>query len=252
MKNHSRIGNGEKGFSLIEMAVATLLFTIIAGVGFSLLAVSQQRYQMEKNYMNSFQQANIAMDQIVRDVHSAGYPPTNSFMTTVATANQAKVANAFAWSPSYPGTPCTVGACTSPGSYDLLTESDLGTGSGVQWIRYKLVGNNLMRGTATKVAGTDPVTATDPNLTVYLENVMNNPTSAQMAALKGFYPAMFPGNAAIPVFSYTYDSGTLSQPANIREVNITLIVQASTPDPRTKVLKVVTLTGQAARVNPNK
>jgi len=30
----------------------------------------------------------------------------------------------------------------------------------------------------------------------------------------------------VPVFTYTYDTGAAAQPANIREVNITLIVQS--------------------------
>lgn len=251
MKDLVRLRNhGERGFSLIELMIATFLFIAIAGVVFTLMGISLQRYQVEKDYLNSFQQANVAMDQIARDVHSAGYPPVNSFMTTVAAANPTKVATPFAWSPNYPTTPCIVGTCTSPSAYDLITESDSGNGNGVQWIRYQLVGTTLMRGVADK-SGTDPVAATDPTMVPYLENVMNNCTAAQMAALQASYPAMFPGNAAVPVFSYTYDFGPTSQPPNIREVNVTLIVQSPRPDPRTNKLRVVTLTGQAIRINPN-
>jgi type II secretory pathway pseudopilin PulG len=238
------------GFSLIELMIATLLFTLIMGVVFTLLGVSMQRYQVEKDYLNAFQQANVAMDQITRDVHSAGYPPANSFMTPVAAANPTKVATPFAWMPNYPATPCTVGVCTSPGSYDLITESDPGNGNGVQWIRYSLAGTTLMRGVVSKT-NIDPITATAPTMVPYLENVMNNPTAAQMAALQASYPGMFPGNAAVPVFTYTYDGGTASQPPNIRQVNITLIVEDPRPDPQTQKLRFVTLTGQATRINPN-
>jgi prepilin-type N-terminal cleavage/methylation domain-containing protein len=249
MSGHST-SRTERGFSLVELMIATLLFTTIAGITFALLGVSLKRYQVEKDYLNSFQQANVAMDQISRDVHSAGYPPANSFMTATAAANPAKVATPFAWSPTYPAAPCTVGAtCTAPGAYELITESD--TGNGVQWVRYSLQGTTLMRGVANKVAGTDPVTATAPTLVPYLDNVMNNPTAAQMTYLKASYPAMFPGNTAVPVFTYTYDTGTAAQPANIREVNVTLIVESPRPDPQNNRLRVVTLTGQALRINPN-
>ncbi len=241
----------ERGFSLIELMIATLLFTTIAGITFALLGVSLKRYQTEKDYLNSFQQANVAMDQIARDVHSAGYPPANSFTTAAAALNPTKVATPFAWMPAYPIAPCVVGAtCTSPGFYDLITEADLGDGNGVQWIRYVLQGTTLMRGVARK-NGTDPVATTALNLIPYLDNVMNNPTAAQMAFLKTTYPAMFPGNAAVPVFTYTYDTGAAPQPTNIREVNITLIVQSPRPDPQNNRLRVVTLTGQALRINPN-
>lgn len=240
----------ERGFSLLELMVATFLFTVIASVVFSLLIVAQTRYQVEKNFMASFQLANVAADQIARDVHTAGYPPANSFNASVAAANPQKVALPFAWSPNYPATLCTVLTnCTSPGNYDLIIEADLG--SGVQWIRYSLQGTTLMRGVANKAAGTDPITATGPNLFPYLENVMNNATAAQMGLIRASYPSMFPGNTPVPVFSYTFDTGTLSQPPNIRDVNVTLIVQSPTPDPTTGQLRVVTLTGQATRINPN-
>jgi len=242
----------EGGFSLIELMIATLLFTTIAGITFALLGVSLQRYQGEKDYLNSFQQANVAMDQITRDVHTAGYPPSNSFTTLTAAANPTKVATPFAWMPGYfPAVPCTVGAtCTSPTGFDLITEADLGDGNGVQWVRYSLVGTTLMRGVAPK-NGADPVGATAGALIPYLDNVMNNASAAQIAALKATYPALFPGSAAVPVFTYTYDPGTALQPPNIREVNITLIVQSARPDPNTNRLRVVVLTGQAARINPN-
>jgi prepilin-type N-terminal cleavage/methylation domain-containing protein len=237
-----------RGFTLIELMISTLLFSLIAGVVFTLLGISQQRYMVEKDYLNSFQQANVAMDQITRDVHSAGYPPPNSFTAAVALANPLKVATPFAWSPT--GAPCTVGVCASPGAFDLITESDLGNGNGVQWIRYTLVGTTLFRGIANK-SNLDPIAATSPFLVPYLENVMNNPSAAQMTALQGSFPGMFPGNAAVPVFTYTFDAGTALQPPNIRELNITLIVQSPRPDPQTQRLRVVTLTGQATRINPN-
>jgi Tfp pilus assembly protein PilW len=241
----------EGGFSLIELMIATLLFTTIAGITFALLGVSLQRYKGEKDYLNSFQQANVAMDEIARDVHTAGYPPANSFTTVTAAGSPAKVATPFAWMPAYPAAACTVGAtCTSPTGFDLITEADLGTGNGVQWVRYSLQGTTLMRGVANK-AGVDPVGATAGALIPYLENVMNNASAAQMATLKTSNPQLFPGNVAVPIFTYTYDTGTLNQPANIREVNITLIVQSQRPDPNTRKYRVVVLTGQAVRINPN-
>jgi type II secretory pathway pseudopilin PulG len=241
----------EGGFSLIELMIATLLFTTIAGITFALLGVSLQRYKGEKDYLNSFQQANVAMDEIARDIHTAGYPPANSFTTVTAAGNPTKVATPFAWMPAYPVTACTVGAtCTSPTGFDLITEADLGTGNGVQWVRYSLQGTTLMRGVANK-AGVDPVGATAGALIPYLENVMNNASAAQMATLKAGNPQLFPGNAAVPIFTYTYDAGTAIQPPNIREVNVTLIVQSQRPDPNTKKYRVVVLTGQAIRINPN-
>src|SRR6267143_5200388 len=233
------------GFSLVELLVGTILFTIVTGIAFSLLMSAQLRYQGESTVTEAFQQANVALDQIVRDVHSAGYPPMSSLSATVANnnANANKYALPFAWSPNYPTTPCTVGGtCTVPGQYDLIVEADLGTGQGVQWIRYSLVGTTLMRGVAPKAPFKDPVTETSGSLVLvpYLENVMN-------------------GSNSLPIFSYVCDAGLTQQPcdgatqlpSSIREVNISLMVRSLQPDPQTHQYRTITLNGQAMRFNPN-
>lgn len=223
------------GFSMIEMLVTVFIFTVIAGTVFSLLLSSQMRYSSESSLTSAFQQANVALDQITRDVHSAGYPPASSFTGDQAFYHPENVAIPLAWSPTYPSSPCTVGAtCLVPGDYDLILEADLG--GGVQWIRYSLQGTTLMRGMTGKQANVDPASATDPStgvLTPYLDNVIN-------------------GSKSVPIFSYHYDNGTPPEPSNIREVNISLIVQSAKPDPQTGQLRTITLTGQAARFNPDK
>jgi len=225
--------HGADGFSLVELLVGTVLFTIITGAVFSLLVSAQLRYRGESNVTQAFQQANVAIDQIVRDVHSAGYPPKNSFAVAVSNAQPKYYALPFAWSPSYPGTPCAVGpggTCAVPGDYDLIVEAD--TGNGVQWIRYRysLQNGTLMRGVTLKDPTKDPMSYTNDALAPYLDNVINQ----------------------VPVFSYTFDTPTtLNQPSNIREVNITLIVQSAQPDPQTQQFRTITLTGQGIRFNPN-
>jgi type II secretory pathway pseudopilin PulG len=239
--------HGTAGFSLVELLVGTILFTIVTGIAFSLLMSAQLRYQGESTVTEAFQQANVALDQIVRDVHSAGYPPMSSLSAPVANnnANADKYALPFAWAPSYPATPCTVGAggtCTVPGQYDLIVETDIGDGNFVQWIRYSLQGTTLMRGRAPKGPFADPVKATSGSLVLvpYLENVMN-------------------GSNSLPIFSYVCDAGLTQQPcdgatqlpSNIREVNISLMVRSLQPDPQTHQYRTITLNGQAMRFNPN-
>src|SRR5713226_4386289 len=205
------------GFSLVELLVGTILFTIVTGAVFSLLLSAQLRYQGESNVTQAFQQANVAVDQIVRDVHSAGYPPKNSLNIAVANNNPDWYALPFAWTPNYPATPCSV------------------RGNGVQWIRYSLVGTTLMRGMAPKVKFQDPVGSTESSLVPYLDNVMNR------------------GNS-VPIFWYGFDNTTPPQPQQpsfIREVNITLLVQGAQPDPQTGQFRTITMTGQAVRFNPN-
>jgi hypothetical protein len=208
-----------------------VLFTIITGAVFSLLMSAQLRYRGESNVTEAFQQANVALDQITRDVHSAGYPPKNSLGLEAANMHPETYALPFAWSPNYPATPCSVGgSCTVPGDYDLIVEADVYGAGVVQWIRYSLVGTTLMRGMTRKVPFQDPVAATTGQWTPYLENVMN-------------------GNKSVPIFSYRPLPPVA--PSDIREVNITLLVQSVQPDPQTGQYRTITLTGQAVRFNPN-
>ena len=223
-----------QGYSLIELMVATVLFTIISGTVFSLLLSAQLQYQGESSVSAAFQQANVAIDQIVRDVHSAGYPPKSSFMAAVSDAHPENYAVPFAWNPNYSSSPCTVnGNCTTPGDYDLILEADVG--NRVQWIRYSLQGTTLMRAVVRKAPFADPLASTDAFLLPYLENVQNGP-----------------GNKSLPIFSYGFDA-TVTQHwvTNIREVNISLIVDSAKPDPQTHAVRTIALTGQAVRFNPN-
>src|SRR3977135_4214937 len=120
----------QQGFTLIELLTALGIFLIVCGAAFTLLASSQQRYQTESQVLTSFQEARLALDQIVRDVNDSGYPPptfTDGSVTDSASSP-------FAWSLSagYPNTSCQIatgggGSCTtatanntSPGDFDLI------------------------------------------------------------------------------------------------------------------------------------
>src|SRR5690242_20487079 len=116
----------QKGFSLIELMVVAAVFTIITGAVFTVLIVAQQRYKIESEVLNSFNGANVAVDQLTRDIHQAGYPPANSFAAAAGAfvaANPQNVAVPFAWSVAagYPAGNCTMGAggscAPTPGNF---------------------------------------------------------------------------------------------------------------------------------------
>jgi type II secretory pathway pseudopilin PulG len=243
------------GFSLVELLVVTLIFTAITGAIFGLFAYAQTRFKTESEFLDTFQGSRVAIDQIVRDIHSAGYPPTNLFTAAQAAANPQLLALSFAWTPNYPGTPCTLGStCTVPSGFDIIVETNVDPQSSttVEWVRYRLNGTNLERGQATKTAGADPAATTLPTMSTYVENVMNNPGAAEITSIQTSYPTLFPGNAAVPVFTYAIDSGQSNDPTNIREVNITLMVQSPNIDPVTGQKRILALTAQARRENPRK
>jgi prepilin-type N-terminal cleavage/methylation domain-containing protein len=262
------------GFTLIELLVALGIFLLITGAAFTLLSSSQKRYQTESQVLTSFQEARLALDQIVRDVNDSGYPPPAFFASSYPYQS---ASSPFAWKPGYAVTPCQIGTggggtCTtatagisSPGDFDLIIETnpdpDPRTNRTVQWIRYQLQGTTLMRGMANKAAG-EPDTPTAASLAPFVQNVVNNSSPAQIAQYQAAYPGMFPGGIPVPIFSYTCDTGTVpmacpnagtanNSPANIRDVIVTLIVAAPLPDATTGHLRLVQLVGRGRRVNPN-
>jgi Tfp pilus assembly protein PilW len=251
----------QAGFSLLELMLSVSLFIIISGAAFSLLNVAQKRFQTEGQVLSSFQQGRLALDMIVRDVNNSGYPAANQFSAAVPLVTS-YAATPVAWSPVSVN-PCGVGACTSPGNFDLILEELNNTTNTVQWIHYQLVGTTLFRGATDKGAGTDPLTAaaTANLMFPYATNVMNNASGAQIAQINTTYPGTFPGGAPVPIFTYYCDvpnsapalctgAGANNLATNIREVEVTLIVLIQQPDAQTQRLRLVTLNGRGHRVNP--
>jgi prepilin-type N-terminal cleavage/methylation domain-containing protein len=267
----------QRGFSLLEMLVVVAVFTVITGAVFGLLDVAQQRYRTESQVLDAFQGARIALDQMTRDIHTAGYPPVKSLSAAQQATNSALIAYPFAWQPGYNtrpalAAPCLVstdlaaGTCNVPNQWDLILESDIDpeNANGVEWIRYSLQNNTLFRGVATKVDGGDPVAATNAALVPYVENVMNNANAADIARINASYPNTFPGGNPVPMFVYRFENKggcpnqpppplapVVAPPGCVREISIVMIVQSANVDMRTRQPRVVTLSGLARRINPS-
>lgn len=264
----------QKGFTLIEIMVAMSVFLVICGAVFSLLDMSQKRFRTESQVLDSFQQARLGLDEVVRDASDMGYPPQNQFTTAPAAAPFAAI-TPVAWSPNYAVAPCLIGTagggtCATPGDFDVIFEEQYDN-TGVKWIRYTLQGTTLWRGTWAKTgnAGVDPAAVLSiaaGNMFPYVTNVMNNATAAQIAAFRATYPAMFPGGNPQPIFQYYCSDSTNggipvlcqnapaaadNSPANVRDVEVTLIVRSSRRDAQTGAPRLVELNGRGHRLNPN-
>ena len=254
----------QTGFTLIEVMVSVAIFVVISGAIFGLLGSSQKQFRTESQLLGSFQEARLGLDQIVRDANDAGYPPQNHFSTLPTADKYTK--SPVAWSPSYPVTACLIGTggggtCITPGDFDVIFEGDV-DGSGVKWIRYQLQRTTLYRGVTPKVAGADPVTATNAAgvMLPYVTNVMNNASATQIAQFQAAYPGMFPGGIAQPIFQFScgdsgpvlcQNPGALNSPLNVRDIEITLIVMTTQPDAQTGKVRLVELNGRGRRFNPN-
>jgi prepilin-type N-terminal cleavage/methylation domain-containing protein len=251
------------GFTLIELLLAMAVFLVICGAMFSLLQLSQQRYSSETQLSGSFQEARLAMDQIARDVNDAGFPSAGMFSKLPASTSY--TVSPIAWWPSYPTVACAIESTCSPtpGDFDLIIETTIGTT--VSWIRYQLIGTTLYRGSIAK-NGTDPIGATSTAgvMVPFLVNVMNNAMNTsptQFAQITAAYPSMFPTGNPVPIFQYSCDTpgggvvacptaGFYNSPANVRDVDITLIVMTQQPDSQTQQIKLIELNGRGHRLNP--
>jgi prepilin-type N-terminal cleavage/methylation domain-containing protein len=259
----ARHNPAEKGFSLIEMMIAAVIFILLCGAAFALLSVAQQRYQTESQVLNSFQEARFGLDEIVRDVNGSGYPPQSSFslMPNLPPANL-YASTPIAWSPNYPNSPCQIGTCSTPGEFDMIIERDVDPWQrdGVEWTRYQLNNNILSRSQTYKVVGADPDATTQPAFVPYVQNVMNNASPAQIAQFQSAYPSMFAGGNPVPVFNYDCYTpsgpqpctlaGSYNSPRYVTDVEITLIVMAPTQDAQTGQVRLIELHGRGHSLNP--
>jgi len=115
-----------------------------------------------------------------------------------------------------------------------------------------------MRGVTPKVAG-------NPTLPRWRDgslhsDVMNNATAAQIAAIRSQLPAMFPGGAPVPIFTYTFDPplgaagciSALSSPCNIRDGWSHPYRAVAPTGHHQQQVRLVELNGRGRRNNPNK
>jgi type II secretory pathway pseudopilin PulG len=260
----------EKGFSLIEMMIAAVIFILLCSAAFALLSLAQQRYQTESQVLNSFQEARFGLDEIVRDVNGSAYPAKNLFSFNPNPPAQNLFAiTPIAWDPNYvSGLTCQIGTggggtCATPNDFDLIVERDVDYWhtDGVEWTRYRLQNSVLSRSQTYKVVNAEPDATTALSFVPYVQNVMNNATPAQIAQFQAAYPNMFPGGNPVPVFSYycysPYGPPQLcasaglpyNSPLNVTDVEITLIVMAPTKDAQTGQVRLIELHGRGHSLN---
>jgi len=119
----------------------------------------------------------------VRDVNVSGYPSLGLY-SVIPTDPSTYAVGPVAWSPNYyPLVPCAIGTagggtCTSPGDYDLIVETRLGSDPNVSWVRYYLSGTTLYRAVVPKPNDRrGPASALSGSCAAvpFLVNVMNNP-----------------------------------------------------------------------------
>jgi type II secretory pathway pseudopilin PulG len=91
----------QKGFSALEMLIATVLILAVLGVVVKAMTDVQQRSFTETSKVDTVQQTRDFIDQVVRDIHGVGYPPgrvINGNPTCVGNTNIS--CGVVSWSPT--------------------------------------------------------------------------------------------------------------------------------------------------------
>jgi prepilin-type N-terminal cleavage/methylation domain-containing protein len=159
----------QAGFSLLETMIVVFILTIVMGVAINQIVQIQKRNQIEESRLDVSQESREYFDQIVHDLHQAGYPSTKMFGTGILTAPEENDSKA------------AVGLVKF--AYDeVWFEADIDGDGTVDVIDYKLQTDGvngscpcrISRSQAPKANATAPMAQTATNYTTELQDVVNS------------------------------------------------------------------------------
>jgi Tfp pilus assembly protein PilW len=163
------------------MLIVVAVLSVVLGAIFNTILDGMKKYRLEENRVNTTQESREFLDQIVRDLHSAGYPGQKMY------------------NPGVLGVPPLNNAIVAAGlvavsATDIWFEGDIDDTGQVQSIRYTLQalpdGNcpcTMMRSAILKAQGTPP-SAQLVNYNTQLQNVINSTGGAAPYAVDGTTP----------------------------------------------------------------
>ena len=203
----------QAGFSMIEMLVALAITMVIMGVIFGQIIQGQQYSVAQEAKLDLFQESRQFMDQMSRDLRSAGYPNTRNFEADPVSPAQ--------------DSPQEAVGLVKLDTGELWFESSVDGSGNVSVVHYKLISTGsgcpcLVRSQTPKVSG-DPLTGQGETDQTEVQNVLN-------------------GTSSDPIFQAYYADGTAvtlpiditnNAMANINSIFITIKVQSPYLDPQT-------------------
>lgn len=93
MKKTSHKRSLQLGFSLLELIIVLAILSIVMAGIFGMMDTAQKRYAVEDTKLDLQQESREFLDQVIRDMHQAGFPNTRMYDVTPASgANSPKVA----------------------------------------------------------------------------------------------------------------------------------------------------------------
>jgi prepilin-type N-terminal cleavage/methylation domain-containing protein len=222
----------QSGFTMLELMLTLTILSIVLAVVIDGISTMQKRNAVEVSKVDLTQSAREFMDQIVNDIHQAGYPSFIMFDSASFTAPQSS-------------TDCTVDPNVACGLVSLTSsvlqfEGDV-DGTGVSEVYIELIQPaggcpcTIRRGTEAKSAY---MLGNTPPFYTQVDNVMN--TAVFTASLTDGTQVTLPASHAL---------GNLG---NITTIGITLYVKSADPDLQTGLYPTVTMVASAKISNVQK
>ncbi len=205
----------QKGFSMVEMLVATTVFMIVTAGVMTLVSGTHRSYHNERTDSETISRGRAAQDLIVRDLRMAGYPARNTYEAGAGLTpeNSNLVSSTF------------VVASSTVVAFD----ADLDGNGVVERVEYRLNGSTLERSDVPK----------------------NNDGSLAAPQYQPLVSDVVNGSSA--VFSYTTDPYSSEVwPKNVNSVRVTLLLRSPAPDPKTRQFRTHRFYGVAYRANPDR
>ena len=264
MRTTNDVRNRQKGFSLIELLTVVVILMLVTGVVFQQIDMVQKRGRQEDVKMDLTQESREFVDQMVRDIHTSGYPNKKMYLVGLVTNNDNRTAVGLVQ--------------VSPTS--LWFEGDVDGDGQVDSIQYELQAPGgrcpctIRRSQVVKVNGTEPWNQAN-NFNMEVSNVVNSRNTfpiggnSTLAAGVVANDTLYGAYKAAPIFR-AYDSnglecgaagalcGTLPQDlknnptamSTIKTIRITVNVLAGPEgvDFDTRIRPAVSMTA-AARIN---
>jgi prepilin-type N-terminal cleavage/methylation domain-containing protein len=253
----------QRGFSLIELLVATAILLFVVGTVMTYISTAQRRFDSEQTKIDMTQESREMMDQIARDLHMVGYPNSRMFGPGVLPNPN--------W---FDGTQVATGIVRMTPTL-LKFEGDVDSDGVVDAITYEVVADfppapavavscpcRIRRGVRAKQAAAAPVPLNQPDPVFFVEaqGIVNSGNTIALGAVEGNFAAY----TAEPVFrAYDVNGTAVPLPVDlntinpatgrswvfdIRTIRVSLNVIGATTDNQTRVRPVITMSS-TAKVN---
>jgi prepilin-type N-terminal cleavage/methylation domain-containing protein len=153
----------QKGFSLIELLTVVVILMLVTGVVFQQIDMVQKKGRQEDVKMDLTQESREFVDQMVRDLHTSGYPNKKMYLVNLVTNNDNR--NAI--------------GLVQVTSSSLWFEGDVDGDGQVDSIQYQLQANGgrcpctIRRSQVVKANGVAPL-AQATNFNMEVSNVVNS------------------------------------------------------------------------------